>query len=262
VNLLQSSECNLSGRHELQVRHAVLAAESLRRAGNLHLLSVAVEVLGSGYLDLGAFVEADAAFEEADALAARLGRPHSPAAVGNRSLLCFMRDNLEEAERLARTSIEVFEASGSEAMAAIVRGYVLVRVLLACGQHEQAAAQGRAALAKIAVISPYRASAIAALAEALMTTGRTPEALAEAAAAVTALDSIGTLLEASFVRRVYAEALSANGRHEEARAVVRSARDQLHSRAADIDDPALREGFLQRVPDNARILELAREWGC
>ena len=33
----------------------------------------------------------------------------------------------------------------------------------------------------------------------------------------------------------------------------------LHA-AAEIADPALRRGFLERVPDNARTLELARRW--
>ena len=57
-----------------------------------------------------------------------------------------------------------------------------------------------------------------------------------------------------------AEALFAHGDRAGAEAAIRAARDRLDERAARIGDAALREGFLRRVPDNARTLELARAW--
>lgn len=41
---------------------------------------------------------------------------------------------------------------------------------------------------------------------------------------------------------------------------VAEALEHLQKRADKIADPALRRGFLERVPDNARTLELARRW--
>jgi hypothetical protein len=50
----------------------------------------------------------------------------------------------------------------------------------------------------------------------------------------------------------------ANERVEEGREALSAARARLLGRADRIHDPAWRESFLTRVPDNARILELAR----
>ncbi|HEY6560361.1 MAG TPA: hypothetical protein VI072_23920 [Polyangiaceae bacterium] len=43
-------------------------------------------------------------------------------------------------------------------------------------------------------------------------------------------------------------------------APIRAARDAVSKRAAYLDEPELRHGFLTRVPENIRILALARAW--
>jgi hypothetical protein len=60
---------------------------------------------------------------------------------------------------------------------------------------------------------------------------------------------------------VHAEALHATGNTEAARAAIEVARASLLARAAKIKDPSWRASFLDRVPENARTLELARQWG-
>jgi hypothetical protein len=57
-----------------------------------------------------------------------------------------------------------------------------------------------------------------------------------------------------------AETLDASGEHASARAAMAAARARLFVRAARIADPARRASFLERVPEHARILELARAW--
>ena len=64
----------------------------------------------------------------------------------------------------------------------------------------------------------------------------------------------------SLVRVVYAEALAHAGDHDAARAAIQEAEARLRVRASWLLDPALRESFLVRVPENARTLELARLW--
>jgi hypothetical protein len=68
------------------------------------------------------------------------------------------------------------------------------------------------------------------------------------------------LLRGSFLRLVHIESLEANGRHEEARAALVSARDGLVSMVETIVDAAYQTSFLENVPENRRTLELAREW--
>ncbi len=46
----------------------------------------------------------------------------------------------------------------------------------------------------------------------------------------------------------------------DARGAVGVAAERLRQRAARISDPGWRQSFLERVPDNARLLELARLW--
>jgi hypothetical protein len=68
------------------------------------------------------------------------------------------------------------------------------------------------------------------------------------------------MFRGAFVRLARAEALHASGAHDAARRAITSAREYLHAIARRIDDPAYRQSFLERVPENARILALARAW--
>jgi eukaryotic-like serine/threonine-protein kinase len=54
--------------------------------------------------------------------------------------------------------------------------------------------------------------------------------------------------------------LHASGDVTVARSIVERARERLLERALRIENEAWRERFLEQVPDNARILELAARW--
>jgi hypothetical protein len=63
------------------------------------------------------------------------------------------------------------------------------------------------------------------------------------------------------VHLVLAEALAANGEDAAARATLAGAAARLRARAAELGNAEWRRSFLAKVPDNARTLVLAREWG-
>jgi hypothetical protein len=88
--------------------------------------------------------------------------------------------------------------------------------------------------------------------------GKPAEALAHASEAL-ALPVIEE--RESLLRLVYAESLDQLGEHDEAREAIRLAQRRLLERAAQIREPAWRSSFLGRLPENARTLQLAREWG-
>jgi len=91
--------------------------------------------------------------------------------------------------------------------------------------------------------------------------GDTEAALGDAQSAKDVLDEIGVLDEGeSLVRLVWAEALHASGRRQDASEAILDARDRLMTRAERIRDPSLRKSFLENVPENARTLELSRTW--
>jgi hypothetical protein len=96
----------------------------------------------------------------------------------------------------------------------------------------------------------------------LLRRGAAEGALAAAREAIDLLDTLGTLEEGeALVRLVYAEALHASTDRRAASAIL-DARDHLLDRAAKIRDPLLRRSFLERVPENARTVALAREWAA
>jgi tetratricopeptide (TPR) repeat protein len=261
LNLARSNVQLYLGRSEDQARYASMAADAFRGAGDQRVLASALVTLSCAYIDLGAFPQADEALEEAWAIGDRFGLGDRAAMLGNRGLACFMQGKLEEAESLSRAAMAVYEKDGDQQSVALVRFY-LARIFVAQGRHAEAEAASRAAAGTADGIPAYRAAILATVAEVLLATGRAAEALEPSTAALESLHSVGTQLEEGFVRRVHADALRANGRHEEARTLVASARDALVARAAGVSDPALREAFLRRVPDHAKILGMAEAWGC
>ena len=102
---------------------------------------------------------------------------------------------------------------------------------------------------------------LACLARVLLARGKLDEALATAAQAHAELEAAGQVEDgAHLIRLTFAEALHAAGRLAEAREAIARARDQVDETAAKIHDPTHRRSFVERVPENARTLELAQRW--
>lgn len=90
--------------------------------------------------------------------------------------------------------------------------------------------------------------------------GKTREALRDATETRGILDLLGGLeVGEALVRLVHAEALGASGDHDAALKAITDAATRLLARADKLEG-AMREGFLARVPENARTLALARAW--
>lgn len=56
-----------------------------------------------------------------------------------------------------------------------------------------------------------------------------------------------------------AETLFGVGDHDAATVAARAAAERLLERASKISDPSWRASFLERIPEHARTLELARQ---
>ncbi len=135
----------------------------------------------------------------------------------------------------------------------------LANILLVSGDLEGAARHADEAVASAAPGRPQFANALATRALVELARGHRDGALASAIRGRAALDELGVMDEGeSIVRLAYVEAMLAVGRHAEARVEVARARERLLERAAAIHDDALVRSFLGAVPENARILDLAR----
>jgi tetratricopeptide (TPR) repeat protein len=248
-------------RPEADLRYGRATLAAFRRAGDLRGIQMALGQLASDLVDFGALAEASDAFAETRAIADRLGMGVFGNDLVNEGILAAYLGRLDEAERLMRSGIREYEKQAEPAASATPRTF-LGRLLADAGKYEEALEEIAQVIETLASSSHYWPMAFAARAVVELSKGNADAAVRTSVESVERLAANGTRTEEAYVLRVHAEALHAAGRQDEARACIRSARDDLLRRAEAIAEPALRPGFLQNVPDHARIVELAREWGC
>ncbi len=258
------------GAHLEQLRASLEAFEQI---GDLRRACAQRMNLGHGLLMVGAFAEAETALREALATAQRMGLLNVAAvARHNLGLARAHQGALDEARALEAEAMKDFVTQGDRRQETISRVY-LATIRLFEGDLDGAEQAARAAVHSAAAPTA-QCFALATLARAyLARIGSAPmgqrsanegdirEALIAAHDAKRLLDQTGGVEEGeSLVRVVYAEALAHAGDHDAARAAIQEAEARLRVRASWLLDPALRESFLVRVPENARTLELARLW--
>jgi tetratricopeptide (TPR) repeat protein len=210
-------------------------------------------------LEVGAYEEVERAMREAIPAAERLGMV-AIAALGRCNLGLALRalGTLDEARALEAEAAGAFATQGDRRMEGACRT-ALALVLVDAGDLDGALREAREAVERLAMNGPARALALAAQARVLLAKGRPEPALALAREAMMA--ALGGIEEGeSTVLLVHAEALAAAAGPRAAAAAIAAARARLRARARRILDPGRREGFLSRVADNARTLELARAW--
>jgi tetratricopeptide (TPR) repeat protein len=135
------------------------------------------------------------------------------------------------------------------------------RLLLHKGDAPAARRDAAEAGELLAFVPTVRPAALAAEAAAALALGHAAEALALAREAHAAFAGGGMNGEAeSPVRLILAEALHATGDLPGARRAIADARARLFERAATLEEEALRQAFLTRLPEHARTLELAAAW--
>ncbi|WP_437995654.1 protein kinase [Sorangium sp. So ce185] len=261
--------------HEARAAHAVCTGDLVASADGMEAASRAYEQAGdrrnacstrvnagSIYAELGDLTRAEsmlrAALAEADRMHLQELKLFAEACLAQ---ALASRGQLAEARSLAESAAASCRQAGLVRMELSARCY-LAKISLAAGEFEAAEGEARAAAASSQSAPTLGVQAYAVLARALLGLGRVDEAVTTAAEANSVLESFGTLEEGeSLVRLTYAEALDASGRRAEAMAAIASARAALLARADKLSDPTWRERFLRDVPDNARTLELARQWG-
>jgi len=157
-------------------------------------------------------------------------------------------------------AIEAFVAQGDRRMEGAARLYRALFLAMDT-QLDRAEKETLAAIDAFGLTPPLRAYALAVLGR-IRLTGSSPERAEPAAReAMDVLDALGGVEQGeSYVRLTFAEALDANGDHEAARDAIATARVRILERAAMIHDPTWKDSFLERVRENARTLELARQW--
>jgi tetratricopeptide (TPR) repeat protein len=180
----------------------------------------------------------------------------------NLSMVLLYRGALDEARALAELAVAGFAATGNVRQEELSHSY-LATILARSGDLSAAESEASRAVELSMTAPGSRSFVLATLAQVLLARARPAEALHAAREAMAYVDRLGTLDEGEALTRLtFAEALHASGDPEGARAAIASARDRLLARAAKIGDPAWRESFLANIPENARTLARAAEWGA
>jgi tetratricopeptide (TPR) repeat protein len=153
----------------------------------------------------------------------------------------------------------VTSAYGDRRFQGYAEAYLSVTEYLAA-DYARAEHHARAAMTTWEPVLSVRPFAIALLARALVAQGRPAEALLSARDAYAQLESLGVVDDGeATIRLALGECLIATGDASAAREVLEKAAGRLLASAEAIDDSAIRESFLTRIPEHRRILELARE---
>jgi hypothetical protein len=153
-------------------------------------------------------------------------------------------------------AIEMFQQQADKRLESASRVY-LANILLA--QHDVDGAETEIRLALEMATASMRPQVLAQLARVLLDRRQLLDALALAKQAQDELDQLGGVEEGeALVRLMLAETLYGVGDQEAAAHATRVAATRLTERAAKITDPAWRASFLERIPEHARTLELAR----
>jgi hypothetical protein len=163
----------------------------------------------------------------------------------------------QEAQALARECVETESANRLHLGSAHL---VLARVAAMGGALAEAEAQARAATKVLAPFAPFFPLAHWLLGALLLAQGRMVEARQSVELGLREAQALGPGGMARVgLLQVLADTCFAQGDDAAGEQALRDALRSVRSRAADIPDPTARERFLHQVPENARILELARQ---
>jgi tetratricopeptide (TPR) repeat protein len=251
--------CLIQGDLEGALRAFLASGRACEEAGDLRLRLNAQTNAGYALSELGDYDAAARELEGAMEAGKRLGFVRGvEMARQNLGVARGRQGALSEGIALTRAAAESFARLGDRCMEAMSRVYA-ARLIADSGDLASAETEVRDALGKLAAVPSLYALAQAALSRVLLAQGRIEEARAAAEGAFHFLERGGKVEEGEgLVWLAWAEALEATGHHDEARAVVRRQADAIRVRASRIKDAALRASFLGRIPENARMLELAR----
>jgi len=213
-------------------------------------------------LQLGLFADAERDLMELLGETRRLGLYNVAALAKQNLAIAFAaRGAFADAEAKAREAIADFVQQTNKRQEGRSRIY-LSMIRLAKGDPEIAEVEAQAAAEALSAVGPLRAFALATWARALLAQDNWPSGLGIAGAAMGLLAGLGGMEEGeALLRLVYVESLIASGDPGSAKHAVFTARTRLLARANRMMDATLRKSFLERVPENARTMELGRELG-
>ena len=239
--------------------------EDFREVGSERLRAGALTLIGTLQFLLGDRQEAVATLREAIATSQR-AKQQFAMLYAHLILNLVLASSPEQAQResAADSARELLVSSQGNFLGQGVAHYVLAQVALGRGELAEAEVHGRQAYAWLATVPTYQFLASVSLSTLLLGWGRVSEAREVAERSARELERPGNsfVLNTVAVRLALAEACFAQADAPAGEEALRRAVRDVRVRAEDIPDAAARQRFLEQVPENARVLALARQrWG-
>ncbi len=218
--------------------------------------------VGFAYAELGDYRSAEVVLRSVLAVATRMELDAiGSLARNNLGHVLLSLGRIEEAWDLELVAIESFTIQGDDRMANGSRLY-LSKIHQHKGALDLAYGEAMQALERTSTIATVRMQAHAQLASVLLDMERPLEALTSAKEAMRILRMLGQVDEGeSFTRLILVEAEIQCMHTNDARDALQEAHTRLLERAEKIENTEWRQSFTNLVPDNARIFQLAAEWG-
>jgi tetratricopeptide (TPR) repeat protein len=258
LHRLAASEALFDGDIGTYLAEEIAARDCFTAIGAARRSVLSAVNVGYAMLELGAYAEAERALGDAIETTRRIGLGQlETVAQQNLGRAVAANGRLREALAIEQTAASRAAQAGDVRLEGAALIY-LSQIHFALGELEEAEAHARRAVARLEPLPTLAPYARAVLARTLLARGDTEGALAASEDAERSLVEVGELEEGeTLVWLVRAEALGAAGREHDAAVAARHARRVVDARAARIRDDTLRESFLARVDDNARVLALA-----
>ncbi len=261
VHLARAWVALFAGDLAASLAHDEAGAAAAERAGNLRVACRQRADAGYERLLLGDAEGALGACQSSLAQSERMGLESvALQCLHNGGLALLRLGRLDEALDYEQRAVQGYAKVKDWRLQGASHAYLSL-IHLARGDQDVAEVEARMGAGLMAETPSTHAFGLACLVRVLLARGKLDEALATAAEAHAELEAAGQVEDgAHLIRLTFAEALHAAGRLAEAREAIARARDQVDETAAKIHDPTHRRSFVERVPENARTLELAQRW--
>jgi tetratricopeptide (TPR) repeat protein len=236
------------------------AVDYYQSIGHRRVACEALVNLGVYLLELGQLEEAEARMRQILATAQKLGLQYIIGGALNSlaGILAYL-GAFDDARAAGEQALAITGAQNDRRWKGYAEACLSVTEYLA-GDYARAEHYARAAMTTWETVPSVRPFAIALLARALLAQGRPAEALVSARDAYAQLESLGVVDDGeTTIRLALGECLIAIGDMPAAQEVLEKAAGRILASAETIDDPAIRNSFLTRIPEHRRTLELARE---
>lgn len=248
------------GDVENYLRHVEAAVERFIEAGDPRNACLQRTNIGNAYIQFGAYQKAETTLREAVVVGEPMKLSFIPSTMANLGFALARLGDLAQAQEIETKARDLLIEQRYSRFVGVSRVY-LATIMLLRGFRADAEVEARAAVQAASSAPEVRAYALGTLADILLARNKPQEALAPAKEAMSLLELLNGVEEGELlIRLVYALVLKAHGDENTAKQRLLEARRAIFQRAGQISDSQLRRSFLERIPENSRILAVAGQW--